>query len=201
MRLIRELLLIVLLLLFSTALYAAQVTVAWQPNSESDLAGYKVYWGNASGVYDNSFDVGNVTNYMIKRLAEGTTVYIAGTAYDISGNESAYSIELVHEIPSAPVIKPPSGFTVRGKLKLQWYKSRDTSVIGYKIYYGTEPDKYTEIVDVPGRDTTRKELDLAAGVYYFRVSNYDALGNESPLSAEVKKEVELPPVEGVKVIE
>ncbi len=55
---------IVTLILFisSTNVYSAQATLAWTPNSESDLAGYKVYYGNSSGIYDNSVDVGNKTS-------------------------------------------------------------------------------------------------------------------------------------------
>ena len=35
----------------SSALAASDVTLAWDANSEADLAGYKIHYGLASGVY------------------------------------------------------------------------------------------------------------------------------------------------------
>ena len=61
----------------------------------SDVAGYKVYYGwHGPGVYDAVVDVGNVTTYRLENLTNGTTYYIAVTAYDIVGNESTYSNEV-----------------------------------------------------------------------------------------------------------
>ena len=34
------------------------INLGWSPNSESDLAGYIVYYGASPGTYDNSIDVG-----------------------------------------------------------------------------------------------------------------------------------------------
>jgi hypothetical protein len=60
----------------------------------TDLGGYKLYYGTASGIYDYSVDVGNVTIYTLTGLTRGQTYYIALTAYDISNNESDYSNEV-----------------------------------------------------------------------------------------------------------
>lgn len=70
------------------------VTVRWNPNSELDLAGYKVYWGTTSRVYTQNFDVGNRTQWDISNLSMGLTYYFAVTAYDLAGNESIYSVEV-----------------------------------------------------------------------------------------------------------
>lgn len=85
---------LIFLFLFSMSAWAEEVTVAWNPNSESDLAGYKVYYGNATGIYDTSVDVGNKTNYTILGIVSGQGYFIAVTAYDTSGNESGYSSEI-----------------------------------------------------------------------------------------------------------
>jgi hypothetical protein len=37
------------------------VTVTWPPNTEKDVAGYKLYVGNAPGFYGLPITVGNVT--------------------------------------------------------------------------------------------------------------------------------------------
>ena len=59
----------------------------------TDLAGYKVYYGTASGVYGTPTDAGNVTTYSLTGLTKGTTYYVAVTAYDTSNNESVKSTE------------------------------------------------------------------------------------------------------------
>jgi len=73
--------------------YAAQVTLAWDENTEPDIAGYKIYYGTASRMYNWFLDVGNVTRYTITDIPDGGTLYFAATAYNVSGIESGYSSE------------------------------------------------------------------------------------------------------------
>lgn len=58
----------------------------------TDLAGFKVYYGNASGNYTTIIDVGNVTTYVVNNLSPGTH-YFTVTAYNSSRYESVYSNE------------------------------------------------------------------------------------------------------------
>ena len=73
---------------------SAQVILGWDPNTEADLAGYKVYVGTASGVYTTTIDVGKVTTYTVTGLQPGNTYYFVVTAYNLSGFESGYSNEV-----------------------------------------------------------------------------------------------------------
>jgi hypothetical protein len=41
----------------------ASLTLEWNPNPETDIAGYIVYWGTESGVYPDSVDVGDQTSW------------------------------------------------------------------------------------------------------------------------------------------
>lgn len=77
----------------ATPIATRSVTLGWNPNSESDLAGYKLYVGNRSGSYGAPITVGNTTTYTLPNLTVGTTYFFALTAYDINGNESVYSNE------------------------------------------------------------------------------------------------------------
>ena len=49
------------LVLFPMVAYGSAVELAWDPNTEPDLAGYKIYYRTASGVYSDSdsVDVGS----------------------------------------------------------------------------------------------------------------------------------------------
>jgi len=78
--------------------------VSWVENSVSNVAGYKVYYGTASHNYQNNVDAGIFTSVEIDGLTPGVTYYFAVTAYNNSGNQSAYSQEVQATIPNPPVI-------------------------------------------------------------------------------------------------
>jgi hypothetical protein len=72
-------------------------TVTWAANGEADLAGYKLYVGTSSGIYNRTIDVGKVTSYSMS-LPKGRTYFFALTAYDGAGNESGRSAEVSRSI-------------------------------------------------------------------------------------------------------
>jgi hypothetical protein len=90
--------LIVFSLLFASTpeVCAAEVTLAWDPNPEPAVQGYRVYYGKASGYYTNVVDAGNRTEYVIQGLEAGTTYFFACTAYSATGDESNFSGEIVY---------------------------------------------------------------------------------------------------------
>lgn len=80
----------------ATHIYAATVTIAWDPpDPATDVAGYVVYWGTSSGVYGAQMDAGNSTTADIEDLDPSRTWYFAITAYSATGLESSHSAELV----------------------------------------------------------------------------------------------------------
>lgn len=79
----------------------ADVTLAWDPNPEANLKGYKVYYGSASGSYSFMVDAGNRTSLTISGLAAGKTYYFAAQAYGYAGEESEMSHELRYATPTA----------------------------------------------------------------------------------------------------
>lgn len=74
----------------------------WIANTETDKAGYYVYWGASEQAYNNDdrIDVGDVTEY---DLAAVPGPKIAITCYDTSNNESGYSnsVNLDNTAPSS----------------------------------------------------------------------------------------------------
>lgn len=81
---------------------AGTVTLAWDPNTESDLDGYLLSYGTASGQYTTTIDVGNVTSYQFSEPNPSVQYYLALRAYNTSGATSPYSNEVV-TIPAPPL--------------------------------------------------------------------------------------------------
>ena len=83
-----------IVLMFSTA-EAAHLDLAWSPNQEPDLGGYRVYYGLETRDYVGFVDVGRTTSCRLDSLMDEVPYYIALTAYDTAGNESDFSEEVV----------------------------------------------------------------------------------------------------------
>jgi len=76
--------------------------VSWTPPTENtdnsaltDLAGFKIYYGNNPGDYDKTITIDNpgLTSYMVENLATSDWYFVM-TAFNISGVESSYSAEV-----------------------------------------------------------------------------------------------------------
>ena len=93
------------------AMAASNVTLIWDANSETDLAGYRLYQSQIPGVY--TFGDGNqvatilagTETVQIADMADGTYFWVL-TAYDNDGNESGASNEVTANLdtlaPGAP---------------------------------------------------------------------------------------------------
>jgi hypothetical protein len=99
--------------LFVSPSYAvgAQLTVAWDPNPEADIKGYRVYCGTASRSYSNPFDVGKATSYTLVNLAPGQKFFIAVTAYNTANKESSFSNEVSAATPPLEAVSTPTLLT------------------------------------------------------------------------------------------
>jgi hypothetical protein len=89
--------------------YNKKVYLRWQGNTEADVAGYKIYYGSAPGVYSGTLSmqgfspvayplsaVGNkiMPSFVLSGLRVNKLYYISITAYDASGQESPFSKEI-----------------------------------------------------------------------------------------------------------
>jgi hypothetical protein len=86
--------LMVLLLLLPGHAYSEEVFLSWDPNQESDLSGYRIFYGTTSGSHSVKIEVGNTSTYMLTNLESGKTYCFSATAFDTSGNESEFSEEI-----------------------------------------------------------------------------------------------------------
>lgn len=114
---------IIVFLLFPSLLWAAQgIHVSWNPNTESDLAGYKVLyaapgdpgWAITDGAitytlgsFPNTSALITTTSYDL--LAGSGPYAVAVVAVDTSGNESAPSdVHVINVVDEpAPLVIPP----------------------------------------------------------------------------------------------
>jgi hypothetical protein len=79
---------------------AASLRLTWSSNTEADLAGYRLRLGTASGQYTRTIEAGSATTVDVADLATDTTYFFAVFAYDLAGNESAASTEVLGRVPS-----------------------------------------------------------------------------------------------------
>lgn len=117
----------------------SDVTFAWDANSEADLAGYRIYWADASGGHifkvDNGtqfqevllatppagFDPANPTT-TVPITADGDYYWVA-IAFDVGGYESGPSNEISTQIdnpPAAPGGLRQTAVTAKLEFKLNW---------------------------------------------------------------------------------
>ena len=84
------------------------INLIWNANPEPELAGYKVYYGTASGVYTQSVDIGNQTAATLTNLSVGVTYFSVVTAYDAQRLESPPSVEISFTPAALPPVPPPT---------------------------------------------------------------------------------------------
>lgn len=95
------------------------VTLKWNPNTEADLVGYKIYRSSVSGQYGTSIgkvvcNAADCCTYTDLNVADGKW-YWTITAYDADGLESGKSNEVSATLESAAP-QPPTGLTIWQKI-------------------------------------------------------------------------------------
>ncbi|MBU4332329.1 T9SS type A sorting domain-containing protein [Patescibacteria group bacterium] len=125
---------VVLVLIAGSAL-ADEITLAWDANIEPDLAGYWLYYGQSSGVYTDSVDVGTDTACMVTGLPDGQLRYFAVKAYDIYGQKSDFSNEVLKSSSSGVYVSSDT-------LTLKW-PAMDVGEDYYVIYRNTDQACFT----------------------------------------------------------
>ncbi len=110
---------------FQTLCFAADITLRWDANTETDLAGYKLYYkidssgppyegtGADQGPSPVDIPLSNLSDpnnpeLTITGLDAGNIYFLVLTAYDTEGNESGYS----NEVSTFYISSPQNGFCV-----------------------------------------------------------------------------------------
>jgi len=90
---------------------AGTVTLGWNANTETDLAGYKLYYGNSprtQRAYTQTVPINNKSAVTWQLTLPAGVYYFGLTAFNLAGNESGFSNEVMAEISDAasPVGQP-----------------------------------------------------------------------------------------------
>jgi len=108
------------------------VTIAWDPNKESDIAGYKLFYGTANPP-TTVVNAGTNTSVTLNNLNAGDTYYFYATAFNTAGLESSPSQTITYSVPF-----PSQSFA---DVTLRWDPSTSTNVqsyiISFRDLYGT----------------------------------------------------------------
>ncbi|MBI4546876.1 MAG: hypothetical protein HY707_02775 [Ignavibacteriae bacterium] len=126
------------------------VEIFWLDNPEPDVEGYHVY---VSSSYDGEYGLIGTTqqlHFVDRGARNGTTYYYAVSAYDVSGNESRLSKDVVYDTPR------PEGYDVA----IRNYRT-DPNLSGYDFStYSVGPydDQYTDVF-----------FEYYNGLYYMNV--------------------------------
>jgi hypothetical protein len=111
--------LLILSALSTTVQATGSVTLTWSRSSDTNVTGYNVYYGGASGFYTNEISAGNATNETISGLVQGTTYYFAATTHPASGVESPFSSEVSCLVPlNVPITNQPPTLNALGGLTI-----------------------------------------------------------------------------------
>jgi fibronectin type 3 domain-containing protein len=179
----------------AAAVTTAQVTVSWAPGpSGLVVSSYRIYRGTSPSSMAQ-IAVRTTTSFTDTSLTPGTTYYYAIQETDTSANASPMSVTA-----SATTLAPPSaplGVTATGtttaQVAVSWSAGPSgMSISSYQIYRGSDP---SSLVKLGSRATTSfTDTSLTPGTtYYYAVTETDAAGNVSPMSAVVTATTLAPP--------
>ena len=164
-----------------TAVLAGDALLSWDPNTESDLAGYNVYFGTASGTYGSPVDVGNQTTYTVTGLGSGTFYFIV-TAYNSSGGESGPSSEVsktfIGTDTTPPAISAITATSITSSgVSITWSTNEpsDSQVqYGTTSAYGSSTSLNSSLITTHAQSLTGL---LSSTTYHYRVISKDAAAN------------------------
>lgn len=126
------------------------VELFWNPNTESDIAGYKVFAGlSVNGRYEFLGSIKS-SSFIDDGIRNGTTYYYRITSYDYDGNESSLSREYTSATPR------PEGYDIILKDYRTFPAEAGYDFSTYSV--GQYDDQYTDIF-----------FEYYSGIYYMDV--------------------------------
>jgi len=181
------------------------VEATWQPNTESNLAGYRLYWGSvsrgsATGPDTFSYQhvqeapVSDSPSAIVTGLDDATVYYFALTAYNTDGNGSLFSGEV--RFPSVP--EEPSAFTVTplssSKILLTWQDNSDNEE-NFKIRRSLDGVDFVTLPPLLPPPNTSSIIDSGLSpqtMYWYKIKTEHAVAGDSPYVGPLSAETTAP---------
>lgn len=174
------------LALFCSTVQASTVELTWTPNTEVDLAGYKVYYVADSTNFEQAIiiDVKNITTYAVTELDPLKSYSFVVTAYNTAGMESPFSNMVTVAELTSPVVSLNTSI-LNGTLTATATATDNVGVTKVEFYInGTLVTTSTSTPYVYAKPLST----ITPGTCTIKAKAYDAAGNIS----EVTKTVTIP---------
>lgn len=169
----------------------SDVTLTW--DAVAGATGYDIDRCTGSGCSNFAVIASSATtSYLNSNLPPSLTFKYGVRAKNATATGPWVASPLVVTTPTAP--PPPA----TGTATLQWTPptqntdgSALTNLAGFRIVYGTDPARFTDLAEVANPAVTSYVVDgLAAGTWHFAVRAYTTAGGESQNSNVVSKAVQ-----------
>ena len=181
----------------------SRIAVSWRTNSEPDFAGYRVYYrmGQSGPLWDGTATVEGTpspvqvggTNWLLRGLTPGTNYFVAVSAVDTTGNESALSsaiqVTTRQGLPAAPTAVS-ARFGLDGTNVLMWALSEDDGyndrdVVRYDVLRAILPGgSYVKVGAAAAGVGLYSETNLTVGATQFVSYAVVAVGSNGLSSAQ-----------------
>jgi hypothetical protein len=200
----------VTIFLWAVAAQAMTVTLAWDPNSETDLAGYNIYWSTTAFTSSSAVTpipagrtkvnipltstgfIRTTPEWAVPNLPDNVTVYFGLTAYDNESPslESGFSniVTAIRDTiaPSVPVVSPAlPATTTLASITIAGTKEANSSILIGGV----------EKVAISAGTTWTTSMPLVVGLNTFAITSKDAAGNTSiAVTVTTTRLISSPPV-------
>lgn len=143
----------------------SSAVLAWDPNPEPDIAGYRLHYGTAPGIYDQEKVVLDATEAQVQGLKEGTTYYFSVAAFNHSGQTGPNSDEISHFVePEAPTNHAPVA-------KVAEYSAVEDTPFPVQLV-GTDPDGNNLTYSIVTGPAHGSLIGSAPNITYIPAANY-----------------------------
>lgn len=181
------------------------ISLFWSANTESDLAGYKLYRDAGPGTDYSPLGTTTNTTYKDQGLDYDTEYSYKIQAYDRSDNYSEFTVVDGERIASLNRTRPvsPSGLTIFAHnltvldqidIQLTWHANSESDFARYKIYRHTSGSFLPEndyLLDSL-TETSYSDFDVTIGTNYFYMIVACDNGGKSSDPSSIVKDLPLP---------
>jgi len=172
------------------------VSLNWQPVSDKGLKGYNVYWlGNAEvDTLNANLRFVTTNSEIISGLDYETLYHFAVSSLDMSGNESALSVQVSGKPLNTTSPLPPTGVDLVAenfnypKITIYWEENTEQDIAYYNLYRALSAAGLSESTSLVTSLTQENYIDIDVETnvnYFYRVTAVDKEDWESAPSVIV----------------